>query len=154
MNISEYLKEKQICLGIKSGEKKAVIKELANFLRGAKEITDYKAFLKDVFKREEIGSTGIGSGVAIPHARTGAVSELVIAFGRSTKGVEFKSLDNRPVKLIFLMGAPKQNVNEYLRILARLTRLLKKAAFRRSLIEASGTKEVIDIFRKAEQYKK
>ena len=151
MNISTYLKEERICLNLETTEKKAAIRELAGFLRAAKEITNFNSFLKDVFEREKVGTTGIGDGIAIPHARTDAVSEFVIAFGRSAKGVEFQSLDSKPVKLIFLMGAPKQNLNGYLRILARLTRLLKKVDFRKSLMEASSAREIIEIFEKTEE---
>ena len=151
MNISKYLKEERICLNLEAVEKKAAIRELAGFIHVAKEVTNYKSFLKDVFEREKVGTTGIGDGIAIPHARTDAVSEFVIAFGKSTKGVEFQSLDSKPVKLVFLMGAPKQNINGYLMILARLTRLLKKFEFRKSLMEASDAKEIIEIFRKTEE---
>ena len=151
MNISKYLKEEQICLNLEAAEKKAAIRELAGFLRGAKEVTNFNSFLKDVFEREKVGTTGIGNGIAIPHARTDAVSEFVIAFGRSTKGVEFQSMDSKPVKLVFLMGAPKQNINGYLRILARLTRLLKKWEFRKSFMESSNAREIIEIFEKTEE---
>ncbi|MCK4308168.1 PTS sugar transporter subunit IIA [candidate division WOR-3 bacterium] len=151
MNISTYLKEERICLNLEATEKKAAIRELAGFLRGSKEVTNFNSFLKDVFKREKVGTTGIGNGIAIPHARTDAVSEFVIAFGRSAKGVEFQSLDSKPVKLVFLMGAPKQNINGYLRILARLTRLLKKWEFRKSFMEASSAREIIEIFEKTEE---
>ena len=151
MNIAKYLKEERICLNLEAAEKKPAIRELASFLRGAKEVTNFNSFLKDVFEREKVGTTGIGSGIAIPHARTDAVSEFVIAFGRSAKGAEFQSLDSKPVKLIFLMGAPKQNLNGYLRILARLTRLLKKVDFRKSLMEASCAREIIEGFEKTEE---
>lgn len=151
MNISKHLKKEQICLNLKATDKKAVIRELANFLRGAKEITDFNSFLKDVFKREKMETTGIGNEIAIPHARTDATSEFVIAFGRSVKGVKFQSLDGQPVKLIFLMATPKQDIRRYLQILARLTRLLKKADFRKSLMEVSNAKEVKEVFKKTEE---
>ncbi len=151
VNISKYLKEEQICLNIEASGKETVIRELGNFLRGAKEITDFDSFLKDVFEREKMGTTGIGNGTAIPHARTDATSEFVIAFGRSVKGVEFQSLDSQQVKLIFLMATPKHDINGYLQILARLTRLLRKADFRKSLMEVSNAREVIEVFAKTEE---
>lgn len=151
MDISRYLREKQVCLELKATEKKAAIKELAGYLRRAREITNFGTFLKDVFERESLGTTGIGYEIAIPHTRTDAVKNVVIAFGRSQEGVEFDSLDGKPVKLIFLIGTPKKKeLSEYLKILAHLSRLLKKKAFRRLLMKAPNAKVVIEIFKKVE----
>lgn len=120
-------------------------------MKGAKEITDFESFLKDVFERENLSTTGICNGIAIPHARTDAVSQFVIAFGRSEEGVEFESLDGHPARLIFLMGTPKDEVKEYLRLLGRLTRLLKEESFRESLLKAEKAREIIEAFKKGDK---
>ena len=152
MRISDYLKEDMICLNLKATGKEEAIRELGNFIRKAEEITNYEIFLKDVLEREKLTSTGIGEGVAIPHARTDAVSGFVIAFGKSEKGVEFDSLDGKKARLLFLMGTPKTaGLDEYLVLLAHLTRLLKGESFRESLLKAKSPAEIIDIFRNFEK---
>ena len=151
MNIAEFLKEDRISLNLKASNKEKTIEEMAGLLRDANEISDFDLYLKDVYEREALQTTGIGNRIAIPHARTDAVTEFVIAFGRSVEGVEFNSLDKKSVKIIFLMGTPKKKgVNSYLQILAYLTRLLNKEDFREALLNASTPKTVINEFRKFE----
>ena len=101
VRLSEYLNLSQICLELESKDKHGIINELAEYVREAKGIKNFKVFLKDVFKRESVATTGIGGEVAIPHARTDAVDSFVIAFGRSTQGVNFEALDSQPCKLFF-----------------------------------------------------
>lgn len=152
MKIKDYLKEDRMSLNMKARTKEEAVKELSTLLKNAPEISDFDLFLKDVFERESLKTTGIGSELAIPHARTDAVKSFVIAFGRSAEGVEFDSLDGKPAKLIFLMGTSKgKNLNGYLEILARLTRLLQHESFRKALLQASSPKEIIDEFNKIEK---
>jgi fructose-specific phosphotransferase system IIA component len=152
MRISDYLREDMICLNLKATGKEEAIRELGSFIRKAKEISNYEMFHKDVLEREKLASTGIGEEVAIPHARTDAVSGFVVAFGKSESGVEFESLDRKKARLIFLMGTPKTaGLDEYLVLLAHLTRLLKEESFRESLIKAQSPVEIIDIFKKFEK---
>ncbi|MFB0527697.1 MAG: PTS sugar transporter subunit IIA [bacterium] len=152
MRISDYLREDMICLHLKATGKEEAIRELGSFIRKAKEISNYEMFYKDVLEREKLTTTGIGEEVAIPHARTDAVSGFVIAFGKSEKGVEFGSLDGKKARLLFLMGTPKTaGLDEYLVLLAHLTRLLKQQSFRESLLKAGSPAEIIDIFRNFEK---
>lgn len=151
MKVIDYLKEERIALNIKARTKEEAIKELSVFLKDASEISDFDIFLKDVFERESLKTTGIGSELALPHARTDAVKSFVIAFGRSEEGVEFESLDRNPAKIIILMGTPKgRDLNSYLEILARLTRLLRRESFRKALLDAKTPGEIIDEFGKIE----
>jgi len=152
MRISDYLREDMICLNLKATGKEEAIKELGSFIGKAKEIKDYEMFHKDVLEREKLTTTGIGDEVAIPHARTDAVTGFVIAFGKSEQGVNFDSLDGKKARLLLLMGTPKTaGLDEYLVLLARLTRLLKKQSFRESLLKAKNPAEIIDIFKKFEK---
>lgn len=152
MGIGDYLKEERILINLKAHNKEESIKEISRVLKDAKEIVDFNAFLKDVFEREKLGTTGIGDGIAIPHTRTDSVKDFVIAFGRSSEGVEFNSLDGKPAKLIFLMGTHKEkDLSNYLKTLAHLTRLLKHEFFRSSLLKASSPKEIVDAFKKIEK---
>lgn len=151
MKIRDYLREDRILLDLKTHSKEEAIKEISTLLKDAKELVDFDTFVKDVFERENLGTTGIGNEIAIPHARTDAVKDFVIAFGRSSEGVEFNSLDGKPAKLIFLMGTQKEkNLNNYLKTLAHLTRLLKRETFKSSLLKASSPKEIINEFKKVE----
>ncbi|MFH1338613.1 MAG: PTS sugar transporter subunit IIA [Candidatus Omnitrophota bacterium] len=151
MKIADFFREDRILLSLNSSKKREAIKEISGVLQGSKEITDFDSFLRDVFEREELSTTGLRNYIAIPHARTDAVKEFVIAFGRSSQGVEFDSPDGNPSKFIFLMGTPREKgLNSYLKILAHLTRLLNKKEFQKELMEASSPKQVIEAFRKFE----
>ena len=108
MRISDHISEKMICLALENTTKDGVIRELAELLKDSEDVTDFDVFLKDVFEREKLSATGIGNEIAIPHARTGAVDNIIIAFGRVSQGVDFNGIDNKPVKLVFLMGTPKR----------------------------------------------
>ncbi len=152
IKIGDYLTENHILLELKAHNKEETIKEIASLLKNTEKISDFESFLKDIFVREKVNTTGIGNEIAIPHGRSDAISDFVIAFGRSQKGVEFNSLDNKPVKLIFLMGTPKEKgLTVYLNILTHLSRLLQKESFRNSLLKASNIKEIINQFKKAEK---
>jgi PTS system fructose-specific IIC component len=151
MKIADFLTQDRILLNLKASSKEEAIKEIAGLLGSSKEVIDFDLFLKDVFERESLNTTGIGNHIAIPHARTDAVKDFVIAFGRAPEGIEFNSLDKRPAKFIFLMGTPKEKgLSNYLKMLARLTRLLNKEDFQEALGKASAPGEVIEQFRKAE----
>jgi fructose-specific phosphotransferase system IIA component len=151
VKLSEFLNTSQICLELKATDKAGVINELAEYIKEAKGMKNFKVFLKDVFKREDVATTGIGGEVAIPHARTDAVDSFVIAFGRSSQGVDFHALDGKPCKLFFMLGTPKDQVPRYLQILAHLTRLLKDNAFCNELLAAKTPETVAHVFEEAEK---
>ena len=150
VDVRDYIQKEFVNLNLISERKEDAIRELAQLVENAQEIADFEHFLEDVFERERLETTGIGDEIAIPHARTDVVSRLIIAVGRSTHGVEFESLDGRKVKLIFLMGTPKGSVSHYLKILAQLTRLLKREPFREKLLEAQDGEMVVKLFRGSE----
>jgi len=151
MRVCDFLKEDRIIMELKSTEKKSAISEIAALLEGAEEIIDFNRFLSDIEARENLGTTAIGNYAAIPHARTDSVKKFVIAFGRSKEGIEFGAVDGKPAKLIFVMGTPREEgLNDYLRILAHLTRILQKEAFRNELLKAESPSEIIASFQKYE----
>ena len=150
VEVKGYIREELINLDLLSEQKDDAIRELVQLMENAEGMVDFERFLEDVFERERLGTTGIGDGIAIPHARTDAVDQLVIAIGRSARGVEFESLDGKKVKLLFLMGTPRGSVSHYLKILAQLTRLLKEDAFRDKLLEAQDKERVVSLFREIE----
>lgn len=151
MVVSDYLKEQHCLMDLKSQDKNGVIAEIAQGLSASGKLTNLDKFVSDVIEREELGSTGIGKCVAIPHARTDAVKGFVIGFGKSNSGVEFAALDGEKVNLVFLMGADPSELNLYLRILAELSKLLMNTSFRQALVAATSPAEVVAVIKKFEK---
>ena len=151
MRVSDYLKEKFCVMDLKAADKKGTINELAQCLASGGKLLKEDKFIGDVLERENLGSTGIGNNIGIPHARTDAVKGFVIAFGKSSEGIEFKALDGEKVNLVFLMGADPAELNLYLRILAELSKLLMNASFRQELIDAKTEADVITTIKKFEK---
>lgn len=151
MRISECLKPEVCIMDLKSVKKEDAIRELALTLVASGKVNNIEKFIDDILAREKLGSTGIGNRVGIPHSRTDAVEDFVIAFGRSSGGIDFQALDGEKVDFVFLMGANPQELNVYLRRLAELSKLLMENVFRRELGLAKTPQDVIDTIKKFEQ---
>jgi len=143
--ISEMLPRSAIVLNLRSTEKFEAINELVRPLVAAGAITEETEFVSAIARRENMESTGIGLGVAIPHARTRAVASIVLAFGRSDSGVDFNSLDGKPSHLVFLIAAPEEKKTEYIMTLARLSKLLRKDEVRIGLNKAGSPDDVVRV---------
>jgi PTS system nitrogen regulatory IIA component len=105
----------------------------------------------DILKqRESLGSTGIGDGVAIPHGKVSDIHDIVMAFGRSEDGIAFESLDGKPVYLFFMVLAPENSAGQHLKILARISRMIKDEYFRKKLLEASSKNDLYNIITEQE----
>ena len=115
----------------------AVITRVAQRLAGHPDVLDFPSLLEDLRARERLTSTVLGNGIAIPHARTTSVQQIVMAAGRSREGVWFESSKEK-VHLMFVIGVPPRMVREYLALLSQLTRRLKDAAVREALLEADS----------------
>ena len=153
MKLSNLMREDLICLNMKAEKKEEVLDGMVDLLVKMREITDRPKFLKAIIEREKLASTGVGEGVAIPHARTEAAKGMVVVFARSEKGVDFESLDKEPVHLIFMIAAPEKAVTPYLKALARISRLLGDKPFRESLRKVDSPREVMEIIRATEENK-
>lgn len=151
MRLSDYLHTGNIIIGLKAQSKAAAIEELTECLQATGLIRDKADFIKHVLEREQLGSTGIGNHVAIPHTTTVSVSGLVVAFGRSAGGIDFSSLDGEEVNHIFLMGTNHDNLNVYLRVLAQLSRMLNDKLFRQEFSQAATAEEILEVIRKYEK---
>lgn len=145
MKITDILDEGSIIADLKARTKKDVIMELIEPLIASGKIKDKNRLLDALMERERLGSTGIGESVAIPHAKSHEAETIVATFGRSTDGVDFNSLDQRPVYFIFLLIAPENSAGIHLKTLARISRLLKNPVLRQELIKAKNTEEIYDI---------
>ncbi|MBN2620649.1 PTS sugar transporter subunit IIA [candidate division WOR-3 bacterium] len=124
MNLASLLSKDRINLSLKPGKKDKVIEDLVYTM---KEGADAELIVSTLLKREELGSTGIGKGIAIPHCRSLAVDKLEIAIGRTTKPINFNAIDKKPVSLIFLIIAPPQDPgNQYLITLGKIVQIAKE----------------------------
>ena len=119
-----------------------VLREFARFLKRAGRVQKEEELVRVLAERESLGSTGIGNGVAIPHGKLRGIQEMVIAFGRSRRGVDYQSLDAQPVFLFFLLVTPDDKPGDHLKALARISRILKNPALREGLRRASERQEL------------
>lgn len=145
MKITELLTEKTILLNMAGRHKEEAIDELVEKLFLAGKISGQQEFKDAILKREQQSTTGIGDGIAIPHAKTKAVKEAAIVFGKSDLGVDYESLDGQPAHLFFMIAAPEGANNTHLEALARLSSILMKQDAREKLQKANEVKEVLDI---------
>jgi len=123
-------------------DKTAAIEELVNVLADTGLVSDRTVALEAVLAREETRSTGIGSGIAIPHGKCAAVKELVMAIGITPDPIEFESIDNKPVQIIVLLVSPPDQTGPHIQALARISRLLLDAQFKAQLEKAQTPEEV------------
>ncbi len=136
--ILRYLDERFFVRDLRAKTKDGVLKELADYLSQDREVRDVKLLLEMLRKRESLGSTAIGSGVAIPHGRSLAIANIKVVFARHQKGVDFEAPDGEPVRLFFLIVAPPQDRNnEYLPLLGTIAELTKESAARERLLAAA-----------------
>ncbi|RJO64665.1 MAG: PTS sugar transporter subunit IIA [Candidatus Omnitrophota bacterium] len=135
MKIMDFLSKEAILPDIKSTKKEEVIKELVDALVQAGDIdkSGSNKLIEALMERESLGSTAIGQGIAIPHAKSESITKLVGAFGLSRKGVDFDSLDGEHVYIFFLLVAPQDSAGPHLKALARISRLFKDKHFRDNL---------------------
>jgi PTS system nitrogen regulatory IIA component len=145
MKIMDFLSREAIVVDFKSTSKEEVIRELIEALVSAGEVSrqNRQKLIEALMAREELGSTAIGQGVGIPHAKSDCVDKLVAAFGLSSKGVDFDSLDGEPVYILFLLLAPQDSAGPHLKALARISRLLKDKYFRDNLRGCKDKKSII-----------
>jgi PTS system nitrogen regulatory IIA component len=145
MRITELMDKNLIISELHSETKKEVLKELVDCITKKELDIDGNDLLRVLLEREELGSTGIGDGIAIPHGKVKKIEDLMVAFGRSLGGVDFQSMDGKPTHIIFLLIAPENSAGIHLKALARLSRLLKDSRFRKNIMEADSSEEIYDL---------
>jgi len=150
VGLADLLKPEAINLNVQARQKTAALREVASLLLQNKSVTNFDAFFHEILERERISNTALGHDVAIPHARTEQCTEILIAIGRNMEGIDFESRENGPVRLIFLIGTPKQMVTEYLRVVGNLARLLRRDDIRGQLLQAPDANAFIRIIAEAE----
>ncbi|WP_251943313.1 fructose-specific PTS transporter subunit EIIC [Staphylococcus sp. Marseille-Q5304] len=150
MRITELLTQSTIAMDLSANDKDGVIEELGNQLNHAGKLNDVKAFKEAIHNREAQSTTGIGEGIAIPHAKVAAVDSPAIAFGKSKKGIDYQSLDMQPAHLFFMIAAPEGGAQTHLDALAKLSGILMDEHVRAQLLDAKSPEEVLQIIDKAD----
>lgn len=144
MKILDVLDKEAILVDLKSKDKIGIINELVAPVARITGI-DAGSIVRVLMERERLGSTGIGGGIGIPHGKLKNLEKLVLGFGLSHKGVDFESMDGRPTHLFFLLITPEHSTDLHLKLLARVSRLLKKESLKEMLIKATSADEIIAI---------
>jgi len=148
MNLSAFTNSKLIDLSLPAGSKEELLAAMAKLIAGSPSVRNGEQFLTDVLAREALVTTGVGYGVAFPHAKSTAVKNVVFAFGRTVQEADFDALDGEPVRLILMIGAPKETEPSgvYLNLMARLSFLMKDESNRNTLLAADSAKAVMKVF--------
>jgi nitrogen PTS system EIIA component len=144
--ISNYLSS-HLVIFLKTAERDAALLEMINRLDRERRLKSKNQFYQAILEREKIVSTGIGMGVALPHAKLAGYEDFFIAIGISAKGIPWDSLDHVPVRLIFLIGGPDDKQTEYLQLLSRLTLAIKDEERRRKILQMSDPEDIIALFK-------
>jgi PTS system nitrogen regulatory IIA component len=147
MKINAILQPDDIIPALAADTKEGVLAEMAARVEERHPGLKRQELLQILQERERLGSTGIGDGIAVPHGKLRGARELVMVFGRSRTGVEFSALDGRPVYLFFLLVAPDDAIGIHLKMLARISRILKDPAVRKALLEAPDAAAIHAIIR-------
>ncbi|HHY80103.1 MAG TPA: PTS sugar transporter subunit IIA [Thermoanaerobacter sp.] len=134
-----------VTLNLEAKNKEEAIIKLAELAQKEGKIISVDEYVKSVLEREKAYTTGVGNGIAIPHGKSKTVKEAMIVFGKTSKGIEWDSLDGKPVNLIFLLGVPEENVdNVHLKILSQLSRKLMNDSFIEMLKKAVTVEEILN----------
>ncbi|MBS4035019.1 MAG: PTS sugar transporter subunit IIA [Ignavibacterium sp.] len=152
MKVSDLLKTKVVISELNSTRKNDALNELLDLFRDDPRVLDLEKVRTAVMDREQIMSTGVGKGFAIPHGKTSAVTEIIGAFGKSAKSIDYDSLDGKPVNLIFLLVGKDTLVSSHIKLLSRISRLMNKDDFRDRLTNANSPEEIINLFVEEERH--
>ncbi len=150
MLLTDLLTPERIRIPLSSEEKDDILRELVDIVGETAAVTDAADVLRAVREREAVLSTGIGHGVAIPHGKSPSVGEIVLAAGVTRAPVDFEALDGRPVRLFFLLVGPDSAAGQHVKVLSRVSRLLRRESTRDSLVEAATAEEFYSILADAE----
>jgi fructose-specific phosphotransferase system IIA component len=151
MFLTEILQPSCIKVPLEGEDKNAVIAELIDLLDANGLLSDKKAVSEAVFTRERTRSTGIGSGIAIPHGKCKGLKELVMALGITREPIDFESVDGKLVRIIMLLASPANQTGPHIQALAQISRLMLDEQFKQALKKASSAEEVYDLFSKKER---
>lgn len=150
MKILDVLHREAILADLKALDKKGVIEELVTPVASIAGVNN-EYIVKVLMERERLGSTGIGEGIGIPHGKLKDLDSLVLGFGLSRKGVDFESMDGLPTHIFFLLITPENSTGLHLKLLARISRILKNDPFKQKLLNATDSDEIYSIIKEEEE---
>jgi fructose-specific phosphotransferase system IIA component len=150
MKISDILTDSLVATGLSGTSKKQIIDGMIDLVASSPKILDREKVRKAIFEREEIMSTGVGNGFAIPHGKTDAVTDIVAAFAVTAQPIDYQSLDEKPVRLVFLLVGKDNLVGPHIKLLSRISRLMNKEEFRTRLLGLGTKQEILEAFRQEE----
>ena len=150
MKICDVLQKKTILADLKAQNKKGILEELVAPVSEIAKVNQEDR-VKDLMERERVGSTGIGGGIGIPHGKMKDIDSLILGFGLSRKGVDFESLDGQPTHIFFLLITPENSTGLHLKLLARISRILKDDPFKSRLLNATSGDEILDIIKEEDE---
>jgi fructose-specific phosphotransferase system IIA component len=150
MKISDILTDDMVVTGLEGGGKEEIINAMIDLVARSPKVLDAERVRNAIFEREKIMSTGVGNGFAIPHGKTDAVSDIVAAFAVTAEPIDYESLDEKPVRLVFLLVGRDNMVGPHIKLLSRISRLMNKEDFRRRLMELDTPQAILDLFRQEE----
>jgi PTS system nitrogen regulatory IIA component len=145
MKLTDILDESSIVADLQASTKTEALEALVEAMTRSHKILNKQEILSILLEREKLGSTGIGDGIAIPHGKSTELSQIISGFGLSKRGINFDSLDGKPAHLFFLLVAPENSVGTHLKMLARISRMLKNVEFRKKLLGANSQQEIYQI---------
>jgi PTS system nitrogen regulatory IIA component len=145
MKINEISSKDSIIADLVGTNKEEVIREMTDFLQSQSIIQDKETLFKTLMEREKLGSTGIGENVAIPHGKFNELSQIIVVFGRSIGGVDFESLDQKPVNFVCMVIAPLNSTGQHLKALARISRLFKNQDLREDILKSQDANEIYSL---------
>ena len=145
MKLSKFCEEDLISFDLKGKTKDQIINEMVDLTSRSKLVKERQELYQAVVEREKLVTTGVGYGVAFPHAKTKAVKGIVVAFGRSNPGIDFEAMDRKPVHLFFLIAAPEDAIGAHLNVMARLSYIMKNEKVRERLMKITSPKELLEI---------
>lgn len=151
MNLMDILSVDCIRAPLTAQDKRGVIDELVDVLAQAKRVSDPKALREAVWTREQMRTTGIGAGLAIPHGKCAGMPGLAMAVGKPAKPLEFEAIDGQPVKLVVLLASPPDRTSDHIQALARISRLMTMEAFRERIYAAKDAHEIYELLRSQEK---
>jgi len=148
MNLTDLLTEEHIITDLACRDKDSVLRELVSVLTDPGASITEEVLFDVLAERERLGSTGIGNGVAIPHGKVKGIDRLLVSFGRSLHGIDFDSLDGKPANLFFVLLAPENSTGVHLKLLAKISKMLKEKEFRTGLMQASSGEDIFKLIKK------
>ncbi len=151
MKLMDILTEDRVKIPLENTDKEKIIEEMVALIDRSTKLKDKKKILKAVLDREAVMSTGVGDEIAIPHGKSEGVGDIVAALGITKEPVNFDSLDNKPVRLVWLLLGPQDKTGPHLKALSRISRLMHKKEFRDRLIGTSEPKEIIEVIGSEEE---